>query len=116
MVKYDSKVIYQFAERLYKTADTTVATYTAIFGFVGLCFGGFVFALGGGRGIASFVALLIVLFLLWLGYTIGQEKAFQYRLQAQTALCHVQIEENTRMANEFAAAAPTLDSTKKRVG
>lgn len=31
-----------------------------------------------------------------IGYAIGTEKAFQLKLQAQTALCQVKIEENTR--------------------
>jgi hypothetical protein len=43
--------------------------------------------------------------LMWVGallvgvtaFRMGQEKAFALRLQAQTALCQLQIEANTRM-------------------
>jgi len=31
-----------------------------------------------------------------LGFWLGRERAFQLKLQAQTALCQAKIEENTR--------------------
>jgi hypothetical protein len=41
-----------------------------------------------------------------MGYAIGTEKAFTLRLQAQVALCQVQIEANTRaQAARHSAAA-----------
>ncbi len=32
-----------------------------------------------------------------IGYVVGQQRAFWFRLQAQLALCQAQIEENTRL-------------------
>ena len=97
MIEYDPNIITQFAEALYKRARQIVILYTlgaaVIVGavaFAGLSFadmddsfrygGGLVGLLLGGLG----------------GYSSAQAKVFLLRLKAQTSLCQVRIEENTR--------------------
>jgi len=43
-----------------------------------------------------------------IGYTIGDARAFGYRIQAQSALCQLQIERNTAAVLEAAAIRPVL--------
>lgn len=86
-MKYDATIIETFAERLYKKANSIIFTYT----LAGIGLG----ALGGLIGHTP-GALFGALILGFIGYSIGTDKAFQYKLQAQTALCQVQIERNTR--------------------
>lgn len=96
MIQYDPKVIDEFANRLYKKARSTIAIFT-VFGFlVGAGIGGMIF-LAASKAQGSGVGALIVLVILTLiGYAIGSERAFRLKLEAQTALCQVQIEQNTR--------------------
>ena len=89
--KYDPAVIEEFATRLYKKANSIIATYTVL-GILLLGFGGFltqqlIFAL-----IGAVIGGVI-------GYSMGRERAFAYKLQAQTALCQKQIESNLRQAS-----------------
>lgn len=91
MTQYDPTIIYKFADRLYNTAQQIIVTYTVI----GVLLGGIIgFAVGRGFGIT---ALLGAIILGALGYFLGHQRAFQLKLQAQTALCQAKIEENTRM-------------------
>lgn len=87
-VEYNPKLIQEFSGRLYVKANSIIRSYTIlglfilgvaglatqepIFGLIGAVLGGFI------------------------GYTLGKEKAFNFKLQAQTALCQVQIETNSR--------------------
>ena len=93
MAQYDPKVIYEFAERLYNKANTIIASYV----LTGALLGGIVSYIitrvaNGGVGLfIVFIALGAIG-----GYFIGKEKVFMLKLQAQTALCQVRIEENTR--------------------
>jgi hypothetical protein len=91
-VKYDPEVIQEFATRLYKKASSITASYTVL-GVILLGFGGLltqqpIFAL-----IGAVVGGAI-------GYSMGRERAFSYKLQAQTALCQVHIESNLRSGAE----------------
>lgn len=95
VVTYDAQIIVVFAESLYRQASTIVATYTVL-GVLAGGFGGAVLATAIhsdsrliGVGIGALVVGIV-------GYSIGQQKAFGLRLQAQVALCQVQIEANTR--------------------
>ena len=85
-IKYDPSVICGLADKLYRRANTIVIVNAAIFGLVGLV-GGVV----KGTGVAIIVALVAG----GIGYYLGLQKAFELKLQAQTALCQVKIEENT---------------------
>ena len=95
MIQYDAKIIFEFADRLYKQAAYVVISYAVFGGLIGLIIGGVggtvLPAIGGAVGaITGALALGVI------GYSMGQQHAFALRLQAQTALCHARIEENTR--------------------
>jgi outer membrane lipoprotein SlyB len=98
-IEYDAEIIKTFATRLYIKAQQLVRTATVAGVFFGLIF-------GGGAG-ASVDLGLLGAFVLGaiggvVGYLVGQAWAFNLRLQAQVALCQVQIEANTRAAAVFA--------------
>jgi len=104
MIKYDSAIIYGFAEKLYARANGTIVSY-ALFGALG-GFGVGTIASSVAKNTASFfgpsagddhtLAIVGAVILGCVGLFLGVEKAFQLKLQAQLALCQVQIEENTR--------------------
>lgn len=123
-VQYDPAIIQRFANRLYGRARTIVFLYTFIIGVFGLFLGGiasevlkdrdsktagskiaerplYPFAIGG-------------FFFGWIGFLIGSERGFTLRLQAQTALCQKQIEENTRPAQGHLSAMPADPVPKRR--
>ena len=87
-MEYDEKVIFEFASRLYKKARSIVVTYSFLGAIVGAG-SGLALAQGAGAGFGFLIGLLI-------GYTIGTDRSFSLKLQAQTALCQLQIEKNTR--------------------
>ena len=92
MVQYDRAVIQEFAEKLYKKANSIIASYT----IVGLLLGGvggyfLGDSMGGGMTTTAIVAVVVAL----IGFAIGREKAFLLKLQAQTAMCQMKIEQNT---------------------
>ena len=97
MVTYDPRVVREFADRLYRRARFVVALYTGVSILAGLILGvavgQFLATTGGVQGIPA--ALLALVFGV-LGFVRGRERVFALKLQAQTALCQVQIEENTR--------------------
>src|SRR5947208_1186404 len=90
MVQYDPTIIYKFAERLYSSAQQAIAIFTIIGVLIG---GGAGFSLGRGFGVAALLGAVVVGAI---GYVLGNQRAFQLRLQAQLALCQAKIEENTR--------------------
>ncbi|MDP6587998.1 MAG: hypothetical protein QF666_00975, partial [Alphaproteobacteria bacterium] len=91
---YDPTVIRSFADELYRIASRIVLMTILKYALVGAVIGAF---LGStiwnsellGAAIVGVIAGII-------GKFVGDEKAFEYKLQAQTALCQVQIEENTK--------------------
>ena len=97
MVEYDPNVIRQFANALYKRANTIVAVYLIIGIIIGFTIGSLVGAAN--KNITSLGLLIGVFAGGSIGYVIGQDKAFFLRLQAQLVLCQVQIEMNTRSSS-----------------
>ena len=94
-VQYDPNIIVTFAERLYQQARTIVVKCALLGGLVGVAAGGTIlFTDNNGTPLA--LALVVVCTLV--GAAIGQARGFTLRLQAQTALCQLQIEVNTRGA------------------
>ena len=92
MPTYDDRIIRKFAERLYSRANSIIALYTLL----GIVAGG-----AAGYGVNSYLHigtpfLVGLLVGAVLGFALGREKAFELKLQAQVALCQVQIEQNTR--------------------
>ncbi len=92
MVQYDPKIIYEFANRLYRQANTIIATYTIAFSLIGIV----VVFITRDYIRNSVIEIFLVIILVAIGFYVGREKAFALKLQAQTALCQVKIEENTR--------------------
>jgi hypothetical protein len=93
MMRYDSKIIIQFAQSLYDQASSVLILFT----IVGVVVGG-----GGGLLLSTEAALIGAVILGAIGYVMGQSRASQLKLQAQLALCQVAIEENTRNLAEGA--------------
>ena|SRR5437773_2773883 len=95
MVQYDASVLYRFADQLYRQAAQAIVTAVVL----GVIIGGGI-GYGGGYAVNRPAAqtFMIVLGLLGavIGYSLGAQRAFALRLQAQTALCQAKIEENTR--------------------
>ncbi|HEV7428219.1 MAG TPA: hypothetical protein VGQ46_17820 [Thermoanaerobaculia bacterium] len=95
MAAYDSSVIVTFADRLYQQAAGIEGAYAMAGAVVGGAVGGAIgAALPGGSAlvVAVFGAAIIGV----IAWQIGRQKAAALRLQAQVALCQVQIEANTR--------------------
>lgn len=95
MTQYDPKVINEFADRLYAQANSIIMTHTSIGALAG-CVAGY--AAGHGSDSAGVFALVLGAVGGGMGFSIGKQKAFTLKLQAQTALCQAKIEENTRRA------------------
>ena len=96
MVAYDSKVLYEFADRLYRQASRIVLSYTMVGALIGFLLGGGAAVAADVRDSAMVAGIVVALLFGAAGFSMGQEKAFTLRLQAQTALCQARIEENTR--------------------
>ncbi len=84
---YDHKIIENYADALYAQAKWIV--FKSVF-----LAGSTLFSVGIPYGISH--ALTGCFFGCVLGWVFGSSKAFMLRLQAQTALCQVQIEINTK--------------------
>lgn len=95
MIRYDASIIHQFAQSLYNRAQRITFAY-AMYGV----FMGAAVAVGlsivAGLPAAEMWALFGAVVGVVLGLAMGSEKAFALRLQAQIALCQVQIELNSR--------------------
>jgi hypothetical protein len=88
MITYDPKVIQECADSLYSRAESAVIGLTIV-GFLV----GFVVAFLSHELLYSLGAAFIGGFA---GYLFGKDKATQFRLQAQQALCLVEIESNSQ--------------------
>lgn len=97
MIRYDASIIREFAQSLYNQAESTVLIYTI---------GGIVIGVGLGYLISTVALLIGAVIIGGIGYMIGQARAFQLKLQAQVALCQVQIEENTRQLQITPSSKP----------
>ena len=94
-LKYDADVIREFAAGLYKRANSIVWTSTILFALVAASIGG----ITASQQFAFFSGMIMGTIGALVGASYGQGKAFQFKLQAQTALAQVQIEMNTRTTN-----------------
>ena len=105
--EYDPSIIELAAARLYSKADAVVMGSIATGIVVGAAFGAIpLTSLGASWPVPStlgFATLILGAILgAVIGYTIGDARAFGYRLQAQSALCQLQIERNTAAAMQAA--------------
>lgn len=104
MASYDSNVIQNIADSLYSRAATIVFLHVAFFLLVGAVAGGYA-----GGGVAALVGGIVGALL---GYYLGAQRAFMLKLQAQVALCQVQIEKNTRESQQRnERLSPDVEST-----
>ena len=92
-VAYDPAVIQRYATHLYSRAAVTVLIYTILWM---LLLGGAGLALDSETGADGLIAVVGALVGGFLGYSLGSMKANAMRLEAQVALCQVEIEKNTR--------------------
>ena len=88
MASYDRRIINEFADRLYNRAGTVIFTYTS----VGILAGGAFYPF------SKTTAIVLAVVFGFIGFLIGNEKAFWYKLQAQITLCQAKIEENTSVS------------------
>jgi hypothetical protein len=94
-VAYDPQIIRSFANALYRRADEIVLMSTIIGALIGAAFGFAVLAV-----LSSSVGMVAMLLGVvgggYFGRRRGIAKTFQLRLEAQLALCQVELELNTR--------------------
>ena len=96
MVQYDPAIIQELAEGLYARAASIERICMLIGGVVGTFSGGSAGLVTGAAGLAVVMTIAGLLVGVFLGLAVGRSRAFQLRVQAQTALCQKKIEENTR--------------------
>ena len=103
MVHYDPAVIQQFGAGLYRKSRSIASTRAVL----GVLTGGAIGFFGAALLHTGLLPPLIGAAVFgWVGYTTGMERSFCLRLQEQMALCQLQIEANTRMANSGTGRAP----------
>ena len=103
-ISYDAAVIQEFASRLYRRASSIIATSILAGILLGLVLGSLLLSqLMHVNGPALGVLVLFsCLFSGLAGFSVGLEKAFKLRLEAQIILCQVQVEKNTRKDSTLA--------------
>ena len=96
MISYDPNVIQKCVSQLYARAAISTVTSAVLGGLIGLVAAPYLKqALPAAFPTAPDWVFALILGILGLGQ--GLEKACQLKLQAQTALCQLQIERNTRV-------------------
>ena len=93
MTEYQPHIIEEFADRLYAQASSIIISHTVLGGVIGAVAG---YGATRGTSINGVAWMASGLVIGAIGYSIGKQKAFTLKLQAQTSLCQVKIEQNTR--------------------
>ena len=100
-VHYDPSIIQTSADALYKEADVIVRDTMIKYGISLLIVG---LVTGAALKLSSIMICLVAFLFALVGALVGksaaQMKAFKLRLKAQTALCQVEIEKNSRKTAE----------------
>ncbi len=109
--RFDPSVIEQYAEQLYRKADSVRVGSAVVGAILGVAFGaaplspvGEFLPVPSAFGVAT--VLLGGLVGGFIGYVVGDGRAFRIRLQAQMVLFQVQLERNTAQAAAPPQAAP----------
>lgn len=92
-ISYNPGVIREFSSKMYRMAQTIVYIYTIFAAVVGFVVG---LAIVGMIEVSVAVAFLTAFIAGIIGHALGSNKAFWLKLQAQVALCQVEIERNTQ--------------------
>lgn len=103
MIHYDENIVISFARKLYNQADLTVFMYIVLGALLGAFFGFLLsdlvyvldIAISADPNLVGMAVGAVIFGLI--GLMIGLGRAFQLKLQAQVALCQVQIERNTKL-------------------
>lgn len=100
-VIYDVALIQGLANRLYSQSRIVIVKYTVI----GAVLFSLIFYIAASMehnfGLAPTRSLGVGLLIgVVLGFMLGQRKSYQFKMEAQLALCQVQIERNTRTASK----------------
>ncbi len=97
MAHYNPETIRAFANRLYARAALTAVTSTILGVLIGLVAAPFLLQSLPGSVAIRCPEWVIALLLGAIGLGQGMERGFLLKLQAQTALCQLEIEKNTRI-------------------
>jgi uncharacterized membrane protein (UPF0136 family) len=121
-IEYDSLIIEEFAASLYRKAAAASRGSIVVGVVIGAVFGAIpLTSLGESwpipHGLELATVVLGVLLGGYLGHIIGTARAFGYKLQAQSALCQVEIQRNSAASIraalvQAAAAAPELEAVR----
>ena len=98
-VSYDPEVIQEFAVRLYRQARMamlTMAVAGAVPGLFVVLASQSTFVEPHNQGAVVGIGIAFMVLGVLFGLAIGRQRSFRLKLQAQTALCQVQIAENTK--------------------
>lgn len=94
-MNYDPSFLVEHASRLYAEANRVIALFTIL----GLVLGGSGGWVGDAIGKIDAGPVPVIVGLLFgglIGFSIGRDRAFQRKLEAQKTLCQLQTEINTR--------------------
>jgi hypothetical protein len=118
-IDYDSRVIEQFAHSLYRRAAAASKVSLVVGAFLGGVFGGIPLTSLSAHwpvphALGYFTLIGAAVSGGYLGHLVGEARSFGYKLQAQSALCQVEIERNTAASVRAtlvsaAAAAPEAE-------
>jgi hypothetical protein len=108
--QYDPSILQEFADRLYNKAGSIILWTAVRYGLYGFLFSGvlsIVLTETVKRSDFPFGILVVILTVVAVlhGISVGREKAFALKLQAQTILCQRQIELNSRVYRGASASA-----------
>jgi len=95
MASYDQAILQKFADRLYAKALVTIGFWMVIGFLVGWALGSFLPMMVNPK-IRTDYGLIIAFVGGFLGFLIGNERAFAAKVEAQRLLCLMKIEQNTR--------------------
>ena len=111
MPAYDPKFIVAFADDLYSKANRIIATYVIRGVLLGAVFPVIVsgIAMRGQMTWSVMTAIALVGGVpgVLIGWSMGVQKAFMMKLQAQLALCQLQTEINTRQRESMSQVRPS---------
>jgi len=90
IVTYDARLVQEYAHRLHRSATQLVVTYAFGGALTGASLGFIV------RDLQP--TILATMLVAVIGYLVGRDKALRLKLEAQLALCQVEIEQHARQS------------------